>query len=165
MSTPVHIIMGITIASLVTPAGTPPSEANMRLLFSVLCANVPDLDIFIMIPMHKDHRIYSFFHYPLFWLLILPGIIYILSQLHFPIEYAVMLIAGITSHFFMDMLDSTGKIMLLAPFKNTQYSFLKNVQQYHSFSEFISLYKTKAFKYEASITTVCLSIIAAARRF
>ena len=159
MSTPLHIFVGITIASVLTPSGASPLEAQRLLWFSIFSANLPDLDMIYMGPKRKNHRLYSVFHFPLFWIALTPLIAFLFHTFPLPKEYALALFWGLVSHFFFDTLDTSGGIRLFAPFDHRQYSFLKKINNADTIRDIISGYFKKTVKYEAVTALICSGIV------
>ncbi len=159
MSTPIHIIVGTTIASILTPSSATPLEAQRLVWFSILTANLPDLDMIYMGPKRKNHRLFSIFHFPLFWMAVSPIMILGMYFFHIPREYMLSFIFGLISHFILDMCDPSGAISLFAPFSNRQYSWIQNIFQATTIKEFVYKYFQHSLQYEAVCLGICLGIL------
>lgn len=163
MSTPMHIIMGITLATVIPPISHS-IDPQTRLWIAVLGANIPDFDVLYCLPKHKDHRSYSITHIPLFWFFIGISTYPFLSRTSFGLEIFCLLSVGIVSHFILDMAHPGNGIRLFAPFSLKKYSIFRLIDEPFSIKSIIRTYAKQTIRYEMTLATACAGIISVLSR-
>lgn len=143
MTTLTHILTGAALAKAALASHAIPPDASTAYLVGVLAANLPDMDTpFVSVafrdivrnmrslghvPIRKNHRTQSFFHYPLVWLIAFPIVAFpvAISGNHAFMSYLAFVALNVVVHFVMDSFGIGGAgICWLAPFKKTVFSVL-----------------------------------------
>jgi len=124
MSTPTHILIGITLAHTGMQLGLLPDAPHLMYPLGILATNAPDFDI-LFLGFKKNHRL-SRFHFPSTWsfLLLATYLILEISNSSSLLPYFALIASGIFSHFLGDTFDSHTGILWLAPISSKAYSFL-----------------------------------------
>lgn len=125
MTTPTHIALGYLVAEGFTRLGlASPDAFDKTLLLSVIAANAPDADVLMFWKM-RHHRINSYLHYPVVWILLITGTaLYLMFFLPTLLQIIPLIMVNIMMHFILDTFGIEVGIRWAWPWKKTYYSFI-----------------------------------------
>lgn len=177
MTTLTHIIVGAAAAKMALAAHALPGDPSTAYLIGIIAANLPDFDTpFVSVrltdvtrnlsalggvPFRKNHRTQSFFHYPVFWL-VLFSLVALAAKTTgnaMALAYLPFVALNVAVHFIMDSFGIGGAgICWLAPVNRRVFSILPmHTAMPRDFRELVATYRSSALlKIEAGIGIACL---------
>jgi hypothetical protein len=159
MTTLTHILAGAVIAKAALTGHKIAADPAVVFGVAIFFSNLPDMDIpfFGMrktLALKWNHRMHSFFHFPLFWIAL-----YLTAELYapFPIRqtiepYMSIALISLGIHFLMDTVGVHSGICWFGPLIKKQFSFTKLLDYPETIGTFVLTYcKSAVFKVELLI--------------
>jgi len=156
MTTLSHIAVGAVIAKAALSGNNIQADPLTMYAVALLFSNIPDIDVFFFgirrtIRENLNHRIQSFLHFPLFWLVIM-----ILFELLTPQRiqqqvrpYEIVALFSLGVHFLMDTFGYHRGICWFGPFVKKQFSITRLVTEpKHSVIMVLDYSRSAIFKVE-----------------
>jgi membrane-bound metal-dependent hydrolase YbcI (DUF457 family) len=156
MTTLTHIAVGAVIAKAALAGYKVPADPALVYAIAVLFSNIPDIDIPLFglrrtVRLNWNHRIHSFLHFPLSWLLSV-----LLFRLCVPSHilqsitpYFTIATVSLGLHFLMDTVGVDRGICWLGPFVKKELSFTRLVSKPETFGLLLLTYcRSTVFKAE-----------------
>jgi len=163
MTTLTHIAVGAVIAKTVLSGHNIHTDPGLVYAVAILFSNLPDIDVPIFgirrtIRLNWNHRIHSFLHFPLFWVILL-----VAYQVGVPLNIRQPLtpyitIAGISLgiHFLLDSIGFNRGICWFGPFIKRQMSITRLVPEGKTvMASCLQYTKSMLFKMEVAIFIGC----------
>ena len=156
MTTLTHIVIGSVIAKAALTGYATGANPALMYAVAIVFSNIPDSDI----PLYGirksmqftwNHRLQSFFHWPLFWFSLFALFqIFAPSQiLAITMPYFSVALLSVALHFFMDTVGIYNGIYWFRPFIKKEMSFTKLSQRPNQAKLFVVDYcKSTVFKME-----------------
>ena len=164
MTTLTHIAVAAMIAKAVLTGHKIDADPAVVYGVAIFFSNIPDIDIPIFgirraLALKWNHRIQSFFHFPLFWI-----ILYLIAETWAPLNirqtidpYMTIALVSLGIHFLMDTTGVHSGICWFGPFIKKQFSFTRLINRPETIGTFVLTYcKSAVFKVEMLIWTGCV---------
>lgn len=156
MTTLTHIATGTVIAKAVLSGNTMDIDPTVFYAVAIFFSNIPDIDIPLYglrrtVKQNWNHRIHSYLHFPLFWV-----VLFVLFELITPQKmqriakpYETIALVSLGVHFLLDTIGVHRGICWFGPFVRKQLSFTRLVTEPELCGSLIVTYcKSIVFKAE-----------------
>lgn len=154
-----HILVGAVIGKAALTGHKIDADPALAYGVAIFFSNLPDMDIPLLgirktLALKWDHRMHSWFHFPLFWIAL-----YLAGEMITPIRirqtmapYTAIALLSLGIHFLMDTVGVHSGICWFGPFVKKQFSFTKLLEYPETIGTFVLTYcKSAVFKVELLI--------------
>ena len=147
MSTPTHILTGLFLGLSTVNIFETPINSLIVVIISILFAQLPDINVLWHSSLKSHHD--DFTHYPLFWLLVIPIIAFIETQILSSTYFSSLLVVNIFLHLIADTFGYYIAVKWLWPFSQKHFSFtpLRDEVMPGSFGEWLFKYIQSSYKW------------------
>jgi len=154
-----HIAVGTVIAKVALSNNIIQADPLTVYAVAILFSNLPDFDLLLLgirrsLALKLNHRIQSFMHFPLFWVVLY----FVIGKwapfhIHQTIKpYMQLTLISLGLYFLLDMIGVHGGICWFGPFSKKQFSFTRLFTWPDTLRMFLLTYrKSNVFKMEILI--------------
>jgi hypothetical protein len=156
MTTLTHIAVGAVIAKAVLSGHKIQADPTIVYAVSILFSNIPDIDVPLFgvrrtVRLNWNHRVHSFLHFPLFWVILVVFFrLCVPSHIQQSIApYFTIALVSLSLHFLMDTIGVDRGICWFGPFVKKELSFTRLVSKPETLGLLLLTYcKSTVFKAE-----------------
>jgi membrane-bound metal-dependent hydrolase YbcI (DUF457 family) len=159
MTTPTHILVGISIARIATHFGLVPDSVQTYMI-SAISANIPDLDVlkYGINPAH--HK--SLLHKPFIWFVLIT-LLTVSALTPYPIlsiPELWLFSIGLFSHFILDTGNYTEGVQWFWPFSTHVYHYFKLIQKPDTAKKVFNVFiKSSQIKMDLAVSTAAMGML------